>query len=268
MGTQPSYDRVALRSDLLDREGFHHAFFTRKGGVSPAPWSSLNFAASTGDSLDHVRGNLEIAGAELRAEPERIYFLSQVHGTAVHVLEGDEDRTEVILHQGDATLSKAPQVVCGVRSADCATLLLGDLRTGAVSAVHAGWRGTVRGVVESAIVAMRELTGQDVEIVAAIGPHIEVCCFEVGDDVAAELALSSRLGERAVRRGKNASGETQKAHVDLRAILEDNLVALGVRRERIDHVRGCTLCDTETFFSYRREGQMSGRMLSAIAVRS
>jgi polyphenol oxidase len=270
---QPALRCPALESDVLAREGFQHGFFMRRGGVSPSPWSSLNFAANTGDSFDNVRANLAIAGAALHADPEKIFFLSQVHGTVTHVLHGDEDRTEMVLHQGDATLSSAPGVVCGVRSADCASVLLADLKSGAVAAVHAGWRGTVLGVVEAAIAAMRAHTDAP-EIVAAIGPHIEVCCFEVGDEVATELAACSSLGRRAVR-GRSESkslgrfpGDARKPHVDLRAILEEKLLSEGIVRSRIDHVRGCTVCDAEAFFSYRREGQVSGRMLSAIAVRT
>lgn len=263
MATSPRPEsEIALRSRLLTEAGFHHAFFTRQGGVSGPPWASLNFAASTGDSLENVRQNLAMAGALLGEAPERIYFLSQVHGTAVEVLEGDEDRTEVVLREGDVTASMAPRVVCGVRSADCATLLLGDRRTGAAAAVHAGWRGTVAGVVASAVAALRGLTGAELDLVVAIGPHIERCCFEVGEEVAAELAACSSLGERAVARGPRA----EKPKVDLRAILEAQLASLGVRE--IDHVRGCTVCERARFFSYRREGQVSGRLLSAIAVRS
>lgn len=251
-----------LQSPLLEREGFRHAFFTRLGGVSPTPWASLNFAANTGDSLENVRQNLAIAAHVLGGSPDRIYFVSQVHGTIAQILEGDEDRTEVILREGDATVSNAADVVCGVRSADCATLLLGDRRSGAVAAVHAGWRGTVRGVVESALATLREVAGGDLEVVAAIGPHIESCCFEVGADVAAELAGCSPLGSSAVI---ERSGE--KPRVDLRAILAAKLVASGVGPDAIDHVRGCTVCENDRFFSYRREGQVSGRLLSAISVR-
>jgi YfiH family protein len=257
-----STEPIALTSRLLDAAGFHHAFFTRQGGVSPSPWASLNFAASTGDSLDNVRANLAIAARELSADPSRIFFLSQVHGTAAQILEGDEDRTEVVLRQGDVTLSRAPGVVCGVRSADCATVLIGDRLSGAVAAIHAGWRGAARGVVERGVEALRALVGASVDLVAAVGPHIEVCCFEVGDDVAAELAACSRLGEGVVVRGG------PKPRVDLRAIVEDKLRASGVEPRSIDHVRGCTHCEGERFFSYRREGQVSGRLLSAIAVRS
>ena len=102
---------------------------------------------------------------------------------------------------------------------------------------------------------------EQAEIVAAVGPHIEGCCFEVGDDVAAQLAACSSLGERALIRGG------ARARVDLRRIIHAQLEAAGIAAGAIDDVPGCTVCDRDRFFSYRRDGQVGGRLLSAIAVR-
>jgi YfiH family protein len=261
VGASPGSERTAShqKSTLLEAEGFAHAFFGRRGGVSPAPWSSLNFVASTGDKLERIFENLDRAGRVLGVPREAIYFASQVHGTAVVELDGSEDRGEVILREADATLSSAPGVACGVRSADCGTVLLAHPRTGAVAAVHAGWRGAVARVVSVVVRALAERGVAASELVAATGPMIEACCFEVGDEVAAEIAAASPAGERLIdRRGP-------KPHVDLRAMLGAELEALGVRR--VDHVRGCTVCEADRYFSFRREGQVSGRMLSAIVAR-
>jgi YfiH family protein len=222
--------------------------------VSPDPYATLNFAASTGDDPANVAANLERASALLGVE--RIGFLSQVHGTHAVRLDGREDPRELVRVEGDATFSTVEGVACGVRSADCGTILAGDRETGAVVAIHAGWRGTELGVVEAGIAALREAIGSRGDIVAAIGPLIESCCFEVGADVAARLASCSALRERAIVKRVG-----EKAFVDLRAILEQKLSALGVET---DQVRGCTVCDRARFFSYRREGKVSGRMLAAI----
>ncbi|HSO00510.1 MAG TPA: laccase domain-containing protein, partial [Candidatus Nanopelagicales bacterium] len=123
---------LGLQSALLDGEGFAHAFFTRQGGVSGPPWDSLNLAASTGDDPEAVRENLARAARRLGVPPGRVYFLSQVHGVAAKVLTGDEDREAVVYELGDITLSCVPGVACGVRSADCVPILIGDRRTGAV----------------------------------------------------------------------------------------------------------------------------------------
>ncbi len=254
---------VALSSPILQRAGFRHGFFLRTGGFSAGPFRSLNFVLNTGDAPENVAKNREVAADVLGVAPERIYFLSQVHGTSAELLRGDEDPMEVVHRQGDAVISRNPNAACGVRSADCGTLLIGDPESGAACAVHAGWRGTVAGVVASAIGAMRAVRAEPARLVVAIGPHIEACCFEVDEDVAREIAASSPAGDAVVTRE-----DGKKPHVDLRAVLVAQLVALGVGEGSIDHVRGCTVCDAERFFSYRRDGKVSGRLLSAIVPRA
>jgi len=254
---------AALSSPVLSRAGFAHAFFTRRGGVSEGPFASLHFAVATGDTPENVGENVARAAARLGVEPERILYLSQVHGAGVVEVTEANDRETTLYQEGDAVVARAGQrVACGVRSADCGTLLLGDARSGAVCAIHAGWRGTVRGVVRAGVMRLRQIAGAPVDIVAAIGPHIERCCFEVGDDVAAELSACSSLGDAVV--SDQAAG---KAHVDLRAILRAQLVEGGVADANIEDVRGCTVCDPERFFSCRRQGPKSGRHLSAIVPR-
>lgn len=253
----------ALTSALLREKGFSHAFFTRQGGVSLPPWDSLSFVVATGDEPAAVLENRRRAARAIGVAVEKLYYLSQVHGTAARLLTGDEGWDEVLRSTGDITVSRTPGVACGVRSADCVTVLLGAVESGAVAAIHSGWKGTVLDAVGAGVRALRETLGSpaQAEIVAAVGPHIEGCCFEVGDDVAAQLAACSSLGERAVIRGG------ARARVDLRRIIHAQLEAAGIAAGAIDDVPGCTVCDRARFFSYRRDGQVGGRLLSAIAVR-
>jgi len=250
-----------LQSSLLASSGFSHGFFSRLGGVSRAPFDSMNAAASVGDDPANVRTNVGRAAAALGVTAERLYYLSQVHGVVAVTLDGAAHPDKVVELRGDITLSGTPGIACGVRSADCGTLLIGDRVTGAVCAVHSGWRGTVANAAQAGVSALRTLIGDDGDLVAAIGPLIERCCFEVGDDVAGELGGCSSVGRDAIDRSR------EKAHVDLRAILEAQLVDAGVDRAAIDQVRGCTVCDRERFFSFRRDGKQSGRLLSAIVAR-
>jgi YfiH family protein len=260
-GGPRSGEAGSLTSALLSARGFRHAFFTRQGGVSRPPWDSLSFATSVGDDAAAVEENVARAAKVLGVEPARVYYLSQVHGVDARVLDGTEDRDAVVRERGDVTLSRAPGVACGVRSADCVPVLLGDARSGAVAAVHSGWRGTVANVVGAGLRALRDLSGGEVDVVAAIGPHIGPCCFEVGDDVAAELVACSPAGDRAIDRSAD------KPHVDLRRIVRAQLEAEGVASSAIDFVAGCTVCDHERFHSFRRDRDRSGRMLSAIVPR-
>jgi YfiH family protein len=243
----------------LAAAGFRHAFFTRRGGVSRPPWDTLSFAVSVGDDAEHVRENLRRAAAALQVASERLYWLSQVHGTAARALTGTEDRDEVARSTGDVTLSGSPGVACGVRSADCVPVLIADRRSGAVAAIHSGWRGTVAGAVPAGVAALRALVGDAGDLIAAVGPHIAACCFEVGEDVAAQLCACSPAGARAL-----VAAPGSKPRIDLRAIIHAQLEAAGLVAGQIDDVAGCTVCEPETFHSYRRDGARSGRLLSAI----
>jgi hypothetical protein len=136
---------------------------------------------------------------------------------------------------------------------------LADRRSGAVAAAHAGWRGAVNGVVSSAVEALRAIA-PDPDLIAAIGPHISLAAFEVSDDVAETLLNASRDPEIVDR-------TRSKPHVDLRRMLRAELHALGLSHANIDDVLGCTVLQPERFFSFRRDGQASGRHLSAIVPR-
>ncbi len=252
---------LALHSEQLREAGFRHAFFTRRGGVSRPPYESLNFSVTVGDDPTAVGRNLRRAAAHLGVRPGNVHFLNQVHGCEHHVLASVERQSELPHQRGDITLSSEATVACAVRTADCPAVLVADRHSGAVAAIHAGWRGTVRGVVSAAIKALSQLTGRSLDAIAAIGPHIEQCCFEVGDDVASQLAQASELGHEAIERHQ------AKAHVDLRRILTAQLISCGLPAAEIDQVRGCTVCDIRQFHSYRRDGPRSGRMLAAIVAR-
>jgi YfiH family protein len=166
----------------------------------------------------------------------------------------------LLRRKADAIVSATAGVACGVKVADCLSILLADRKSGAVAAIHSGWQGTCANVVSASVGALRDAIGDAGDLVAAIGPHIEICCFEVGEDVAERLAACAPFVETVDRR------RGPKPHVDLRAIVRAQLVALGIDEDAVDDVRGCTKCDAARFFSHRRDGETSGRLLAAIAV--
>jgi YfiH family protein len=250
-----------LTSPLLQAAGFRHAFFTRRGGVSEAAYRSLNFSTAVGDTASNVAQNLERGARALGVDAGRIHFLSQVHGCAVHLLTERYDRAATLALEGDALVALAGRLACGVRSADCVPILLGDRKSGAVCAVHAGWRGMVHGVLETAVETLRAAIGGQGELVAAVGPHISVEAFEVSPDVGRELLAASFDPE--VLRQRDG-----KVYVDLRRIARSKLLRLGLSERDVDDVWGCTVGDSERFFSYRRDGARSGRLLSAIVPRN
>lgn len=250
-----------LESEVFRGAGFQHAFFTRHGGVSRGPFATLNFSISVGDEPQHVEENLRRAVLALGIEPNQMYFLSQVHGSRVHAVSGTEAPKRVVELRGDALTTATPGVACAVRSADCVPVLLADQRTGRVAAAHAGWRGVARGVVVAAVQDLLAHGCRVADLLAAIGPHISVAAFEVSDEVATELSARVPGIDAVVRKpGK-------KPHVDLRKLVRAQLTSLGVGDAAIDDVHGCTASDPDLFFSYRRDGAVSGRHLSAVVAR-
>lgn len=248
-------------SPVLEREGFRHAFFTRRGGVSVGPYSSLSFSLAVGDAAAAVAENLERAASALGVTASSVHFLSQVHGTDVVVSSQRDDRTLLLHREGDAVVTLDPTCAASVRIADCVPILVGDRVSGGVCAIHAGWRGLSLGVIETGVSKLREVIGAEGDLVAAIGPHITLAAFEVSEDVAQTLA--------ACAPGTNVVDRTlgPKPHVSLARIARKKLVDLGLRGTDVDDVPGCTFCDREAFFSFRRDGKTSGRHLASIVPR-
>lgn len=267
---------LVLTSQRLRQEGFAHAFFTRQGGVSAAPFDSLSFSLGVGDREANVEENRRRAARELGVAAERLFYVSQVHGVEVHTVQ-TSDTPDAFVHKvGDIVMTRTPEIACGIRTADCVPVLIADRTTGRVSAVHSGWRGTM---INAAGAGARALTSlapavDPANFVAAIGPHISVCCFEVEEDVASALAKITDLGDKVLSWGEpsdrmRARGHTARTRrVDLRSIIRAQLIDAGLSSDLIDDVAGCTVCDRELFHSFRRDGAASGRLLSAIVSRS
>ncbi len=242
-----------LRSPLLDRHGFKHGFTTRAGGVSPPPFDTLNLARNVGDSAEAVAENHRRLANSLGFDA--LFEVSQVHGRAVRELEPHASVEAVRAEEGDALVARASGQAVAVRVADCVPLLIADPRSGAVAAVHAGWRGVEARIAEA---TLAQLGADPGTLLAAIGPHIRLGHFEVGPEVADRL--------EAVAHGVACADRTgDKPHVDLSAILRAQLRALGVTQ--IDDVGGCTFADRARFFSFRRDGAASGRQVGVIVTR-
>jgi YfiH family protein len=247
---------VVLRAPRLLAEGFVHGFSTRHGGVSVGPYASLNLGYTVGDEPDAVTENHRRHATAVGYARERLFETCQVHGAEVYIPQADDRPADARAREADALVARNPDMAVGVRVADCVPVLLGDRATGHVAAVHAGWRGLVRGVLRAAV---RALGARDIEsVVAAVGPSIGPCCFEVGDEVAAELAETSGDGI-VLRRGDH------RPHVDLWRGVEHQLRGVGITA--IDTLGRCTVCDHASFYSFRRDGAKSGRMLGVIAAR-
>jgi YfiH family protein len=238
-----------LSSALL--AAFPHGFTTRAGGSSGAPWDSLNLSVATGDADAAVEQNW----ARLRQETGLSFArIRQVHGAEVSRLDAPATPPP----EADAVITARPGLAACVLTADCVPILLGDPRTGAVAAVHAGGRGTRPRAAARAVEALeREYGAHRENLLAAIGPAIGPCCYEVSPDLAERFM--TELGPSV------SMVHPRTPRVDLWTANETVLLDAGVAPERIEIIARCTACDAEAFFSHRRDGPRTGRHLGFIA---
>ena len=238
-----------------------HCFTTRHGGVSEGYLSSLNLGIHRGDKQENVVRNYEILGEALGFAVENLVFTRQTHTDIVRVV-GTENRGEGLYREVepecDALVTATPGVVLAAFTADCTPILLHDPVTGAVGAVHAGWRGTVADIAGNAVRAMAEHFGAKPEnIRAAIGPNIGVCCFETHADV--PDAVRAVLGEEAEA---FIVPDGAKFRVDLKGVNAWLLRRAGVRDIEIS--TDCTACRPDRFWSHRRVGNDRGSLAAII----
>lgn len=230
---------------------------TREGGVSAAPFDSLNLGRSVGDTPDAVAENRRRFETAIGAPP---VYLSQVHGTRVLRLPADEGP-----HEADASFATEPGVACTVMVADCMPVLFAAPQASGVAAAHAGWRGLAGGVLEATVTALCDASNcQPRELSAWLGPCIGPRQFEVGADVLAAFGPSA--SPRFVSRGPGHVGADGSPRwlADLPALARDRLRAMGV--ERVSGGRWCTVEERSRFFSFRRD-RVTGRMAAAVWIR-
>ena len=253
------FELPLLVSDLIP-PGFRHGFTTRGGGVSAAPFDSLNLGGKWGDAPGDVAENRRRFVAAAGAEA--VYLATQVHGRDVAVVGAESTPASVGAARADAVLTKRPRTPVGVLVADCVPILIADAVTGACAAVHAGWRGTVAGVLPAALAEMTRLYGtRAADVRVALGPSIGSCCFEVGDEVVA--AVEAAFG--AARTAGAIVVRSPRAHVDLWLLNRLAAEAAGVPATSIDVGALCTSCARERFFSYRRDRGNTGQLGAFIA---
>ncbi len=229
----------ATRAAALDAvDGLVHGFEQRSGGVHE-------------EDREATRARMR----EALAGAGDLLLLEQVHGP--DVVEAPWTGTPT----ADGGVSAQPGALVGIETADCLPVLFVDPGRRVAAGAHAGWRGTVAGVNASAIAAMAEHGTRPGDVVAALGPCIGVCCYEVGPEV--EREFGAAFGADAAA-GFFRPGPRGRAHLDLRAANRHALRLLGVPDTQIHDVADCTRCRADLYFSYRRDGAGAGRMISWI----
>ena len=255
---------TVLQSDLLCGS-IRHGFSTRTGGVSPAPWNSLNLGVGRGDDLANVQENFRRLCGVLGLSHQRAVLSKQVHEDNIRLVT-ESDCGKGLFRQRDyasvdAMICREKHIPLVVFSADCGIILLHDPVHAAVGAVHAGWRGAAQGLVSIALRRMGEVFGtHPADVRAAIGAGIGQCCFETDGDVpqAMRAALGAAAEPYIEQRGA-------KWHVDLKGINAHWLRADGV--EQIDVCAHCTACRPDLYWSHRRMGNARGAQIAMIALR-
>jgi len=238
-----------LFAPLLQSIGVRHGFSTRVGGFSSGRFASLNLGRNWGDELQAVDRNLAHVAQLSGFSPERLTQVKQVHGSQVLRVESPERAQR----EADGMVT-VYDLVLGVLSADCVSLLLAD-DEGRVAAAHAGWRGTASGIATEAVAALATLGADIGRIRAVLGPSIGPCCFEVQDDVASVFAAKDPqvVSQRSGRR-----------YVDLWSYNQKLLMRAGLLSQHISAAPPCTRCDAQHFYSFRRDGANIGQHLAFI----
>ncbi len=249
------YDRLYLQSDLLKSvKSVGHCFTAKNGGVSCGKIEGLNLGYRVGDGKISVDANYRLIAEDMGFSFERITAGRQTHSSNIRVIT-EEDAGKGVSRESE--FSDVDGLVTNVRDlplvvyyADCVPILLADESAGVIAAVHSGWRGTVGKIAAKAVEIMTAQFGASaLRIKAAIGPSIGPCCFETGGEVAC------CFDESLVTECQNG-----KFRVDLWRANENILTHCGLKRENIDILKMCTICNSDTLYSYRTHKESTGRM--------
>jgi YfiH family protein len=285
---------VLLARPLAQLEWAVHGFSTRKGGASILDGEHvLNLGFTDWDARASVEANRKLFLAALGAKKMDLAVLHQIHSDVIHHVQKPSDMPL----RGDALISNMPGVLLGVQTADCVPVLLADTRCRAVAAIHAGWRGTLARIAAKTLGRMSMAFGtRPADVVAAIGPAIHRCSYEVGPEVAQAFAgqfphardwfdvpheLSSGMqdGEIVAGEGPNPlkwllmtppghDPPPPSVQLDLVDANRWQLVDAGLRAANISSSDLCTACNTDLLFSHRRELGHTGRMMAVLGIRA
>ncbi len=272
---------------ILQLRPFHklpwlvHGFSTRPGGVSQLDGRQvLNLGLMEWDTRENVAENRRLLQAALGADCFTLALLKQIHSDVIHLFSASPAHSR----KGDASATNRPGLLLAVQTADCVPILLVDPKKGAVAAIHAGWKGTLARIAEKAVGRLRlEFGSRPSDLLAALGPSIGPCCYEVGADFVTKF--NAQFADASGYFDEPRTGDEpnplqwlsmmppghqpppRNVYLDLPKANRAQLLAVGLRPQNIFASGLCTACRTDLFFSHRSEGALSGRLLSVIGIR-
>jgi len=252
-----------LFENLSHIKGIRHFISTRNGGVSKPPFDTLNLSFNVSDDPKHVALNRQILSSALGFKLECITAAKQVHGNKVAVTtkamrgKGSNDHASA-LNGTDAMVTNVPDILLMIQVADCVPLLFYDPMQRVVGAAHAGWRGTVLKIAKNTVDTMiKQYRSDPAYIYVGIGPSIGPCCYEVGHEVINEVSRNLKVPDMI----KTKNG---KSFFDLWEANKRQLIGAGIPASNIEVSKICTHCNSDTFFSSRAGGGITGRFGAGI----
>ena len=250
-------------SKVLDVPGIRHGFFGREGGRSKGDLAGNNMSITQGDNPDLVVSNRASAANAMGGyDVKDLVVFRQIHSTRVVSLTERPDRTVAI--EADAMVTNRGDILLGILTADCSPVLFADPEAGIVGAAHAGWKGAVGGIVPATIDAMVALGADPGRIRAAIGPTISAANYEIGPDMARDIAARDAMAARYV----SVPEGREREHFDIPGLITEQLFTAGVGL--VGDLGICTYGHPARYFSHRyatHKGINTGRQLSAIGLR-
>lgn len=234
-----------------------HAFTTRSGGVSIAPYNSLNLAFHVGDSEELVLKNHDTLASYLNYKKETLLHMKQIHSNLVHIV--DEKDNFYNPPTCDALITNKTDTPIMVMVADCSPLLFYDESKRVIAVAHAGREGAFKNITQNVVDSFIDVFGSSAEdIVVSIGASIGVCCYEVGSEIE-KMAQDLGLGYSIVQRDSSL-------FLDVRKILKSQLLDAGVKEQNIEISDECSCCKNSKYFSYRAS-KITGRFAGVLMMK-
>lgn len=288
--TAPKSKLHLLRSEKLAKlPWLVHGFSTRLGGVSrPYGGNTLNLGFTKHDSRAAVERNralfLKKLGVPSGRKTRPLITIRQIHSDLIHRVESVPDHPLA----GDGLITNTPGLLLAVLTADCLPVILVDRKKHAVGVFHAGWRGTVKRIVEKGVGEMRRYFGTDPRnLTAAIGPGVQGCCYQVGEEVRRKFEAQFAYARELFREVKESDPVREKypllfltarapghgelpmnLFLDLKEANRRQLIDAGVSAKNIEASSPCTACHTDLLFSHRAEKGVTGRLMSVVGARA
>ena len=241
-------------------KNINHCFFSRKGGYSKGIYHSLNCGRGSKDNKKNVDKNLNLVAKKIKVDRKKILLMHQTHSNKVIII--NKKNKNLKNFNSDAIVTKMKNFALGVVTADCAPIILYDVKNQIIGCIHAGWKGALSGIIEKTVKSFKKLNSNN-KIFASIGPCIGKKSYEVNFDFYKKIITKSK---------KNTAYFTNKNKVkknfDLRKYIRDKLINLNIK---VDHVNYDTFNEKSNFFSYRRSQKLNekdyGRCISIISLR-